>query len=232
MLAEESGHSAPQQLLADYSMTPGALPILRTPRTAGGEDTILQEAQNLLALQSMQTPLKGGDTTPLLSTTGLEGITPKKQAVQTPNVVLGTPFHTPGLTGPGATPKLVQTPRGAAVGAMTPGQTPLRDQLSINPEDSLAGFEDPRDASQQQMEVQAQLRSGLRGLPAPKNDFEIVVPENEPSVADKGELEAGFVEDAAEVDERAAQRRREEGKAVFSYNPILLVMVVCCSRGA
>lgn len=210
-LAEESGHSASQQLLADYSMTPGATPILRTPRTAGGEDTILQEAQNLLALQTMQTPLKGGDTTPLLGTGNFEGITPKKQVVQTPNVVLGTPFHTPSLSGPGATPKLAQTPRGAAGGAMTPaGQTPLRDQLNINPEDSVPDFGDPREASQQQMEARAQLRTGLRGLPAPKNDFEIVVPENEPSVAEVGELEASFEEDAAEVDERAAQRRREE----------------------
>ena len=213
-LAEESGHSASQQLLADYSMTPGATPILRTPRTAGGEDTILQEAQNLLALQTMQTPLKGGDTTPLLGTGNFEGITPKKQVVQTPNVVLGTPFHTPSLSGPGATPKLAQTPRGAAGGAMTPaGQTPLRDQLNINPEDSVPDFGDPREASQQQMEARAQLRTGLRGLPAPKNDFEIVVPENEPSVAEVGELEASFEEDAAEVDERAAQRRREEGES-------------------
>ena len=213
-------------------MTPGATPILRTPRTAGGEDTILHEAQNLLALQSMQTPLKGGDATPLLGTGGFEGINPKKQVVQTPNVVLGTPFHTPNLTGPGATPKLVQTPRGVVVGAMTPGgQTPLRDQLSINPEELLAGFEDPREANQQQMEARAQLRTGLRGLPTPKNDFEIVIPENDLPVAEVGEMEASFEEDAAEVDERAAQKRREEGEGSQMTFVLPLIAVVSSSRG-
>lgn len=54
---EEGGAS--QQLLADYSITPSATPILRTPRTPAGQDTILQEAQNLLALQHVATPLKG-----------------------------------------------------------------------------------------------------------------------------------------------------------------------------
>ena len=134
--------SASQQLLANYSMTPGATPgVFRTPRTPAHEDTILQEAQNIIALQNVQTPLKGGENVPLHETS-FEGITPRKQTVQTPNVVLGTPFRTPSQVGPGSTPKmLMQSPHSAGVapafGGMTPGQTPVRDQLSINPDDAL-----------------------------------------------------------------------------------------------
>jgi len=40
------------------------------------------------------TPLKGGENTPLHETS-FEGAMPKKQAVQTPNLVIGTPFRTP-----------------------------------------------------------------------------------------------------------------------------------------
>ena len=57
-LAGEDG-GASQHLLADYSITPSATPILRTPRTPATQDTILQEAQNLIALQNVATPLKG-----------------------------------------------------------------------------------------------------------------------------------------------------------------------------
>ena len=57
-LAGEEG-GASQHLLADYSITPSATPILRTPRTPASQDTILQEAQNLIALQNVATPLKG-----------------------------------------------------------------------------------------------------------------------------------------------------------------------------
>lgn len=52
-------NAASQHLLADYSVTPAATPVLRTPRTPANQDTILQEAQTILALQNVQTPLKG-----------------------------------------------------------------------------------------------------------------------------------------------------------------------------
>lgn len=108
------GSEASQHLLADYSVTPGATPALRTPRTPAAQDTILQEAQTILALQNVQTPLKGGENTPLHES-NFEGITPKKAAIQTPNMVLGTPFRTPGQGGVGSTPRSM-TPRGGAGG--------------------------------------------------------------------------------------------------------------------
>ena len=70
----------------------------------------------------------------------------------------------------------------------------------------------PSDPRQQQFELKAQLREGLRSLPVPRNDFEIVVPEKEDDVKmDVGEGREGYVEDAGDVDERTAQLRREEG---------------------
>jgi pre-mRNA-splicing factor CDC5/CEF1 len=208
------GSEASLHLLADYSVTPGATPSLRTPRTPAAQDTILQEAQNILALQNVQTPLKGGENTPLHDS-NFDGVTPKKAVVQTPNVVLGTPFRTPGTGGPGSTPRSM-TPRVGGVagsttpsaGYMTPGQTPVRDQLSINPEDTVATYSDPR---QQQYELKAQLVEGLRSLPAPRNDFEIVVPEQQhlEHMEDDGEG-AGYVEDAADIEERNAKLRKVE----------------------
>ena len=115
------GSEASQHLLADYSVTPGATPSLRTPRTPAVQDTILQEVQTILALQNVQTPLKGGENTPLHES-NFEGMTPKKALVQTPNMVLGTPFRTPGgQGGPGSTPRSM-TPRGGAGGGMTAGE--------------------------------------------------------------------------------------------------------------
>lgn len=115
------GSEASQHLLADYSVTPGATPALRTPRTPAAQDTILQEAQTILALQNVQTPLKGGENTPLHES-NFEGITPKKAAIQTPNMVLGTPFRTPGQSGAGSTPRSM-TPRvGAGGGTAVAGK--------------------------------------------------------------------------------------------------------------
>lgn len=47
-----------------------------------------------------------------------------------------------------------------------------------------------------------QLRQGLLSLPAPKNDFEIVLPENAEKELEEMETESGFTEDASEVDAR------------------------------
>ena len=48
---------ASDTLLQDYTVTPGAQ--MRTPRTPmAAQDKILQEAQNIMALQNTDTPLK------------------------------------------------------------------------------------------------------------------------------------------------------------------------------
>ena len=55
---------ASDTLLQDYTVTPSS--AMRTPRTPmAAQDKILQEAQNIMALQNTDTPLKGGMNTPL-----------------------------------------------------------------------------------------------------------------------------------------------------------------------
>lgn len=54
----------------------------------------------------------------------------------------------------------------------------------------------------QQKESLQQLRHGLLSLPAPKNDFEIVLPENAEKELEEMETDSGFTEDASDVDAR------------------------------
>ncbi|XP_027862619.1 cell division cycle 5-like protein [Xiphophorus couchianus] len=210
--AEESegGNSASSTLLSEYSVTNNMSTGLRTPRTPAAQDRILQEAQNLMALTNIDTPLKGGLNTPLHES-DFSGVTPQRQQVQTPNTVLSTPFRTPGpgQASDGMTPLAGgMTPRGTP--GLTPGRTPLRDKLNINTEDQLA---DPAFAKHVQKESLQQLRQGLMSLPVPKNDFEIVLPENAEKELEETEMESGFVEDSADIEARKqAQRDAEREK--------------------
>jgi len=127
----------------------------------------------------------------------------------TPLIGMGGDSTLRGGMTPGQTPR--QTPFQGATAAMTPSRTPVRDQLSINAETPGEMYEDMR---QQQLEIQTQLRVGLGSLPTPKNDFELVVPDD----ADDGEVgaaaggeEFGGVEDAADVEERREKEKKERG---------------------
>ncbi|XP_035981969.1 cell division cycle 5-like protein [Fundulus heteroclitus] len=219
--AEESegGNSASSALLSEYSVTNNMATGLRTPRTPAAQDRILQEAQNLMALTNIDTPLKGGLNTPLHES-DFSGVTPQRQQVQTPNTVLSTPFRTPGpgQASDGMTPIASgMTPRGTP--GLTPARTPLRDKLNINTEDQLA---DPAYAKHVQKESLQQLRQGLMSLPVPKNDFEIVLPENAEKELEETEMESGFVEDSADIEARKqAQRDAEREKELkLRHTPV------------
>ncbi|QQP51963.1 Uncharacterized protein FKW44_013463, partial [Caligus rogercresseyi] len=115
-------------LLADYNVAGAALPE-RTPRTPMPQgDKVLQEAQNIMALTNVDTPLKGGTNNELIQNGGhFSGVAPGKDSIRTPNTVLSTPFRNKeGLT-PGS---IRGTPSAG-------GTTPLRDKLSINAEGAL-----------------------------------------------------------------------------------------------
>lgn len=56
-----------------------------------------QEAQNIMALSNVDTPLKGGLNTPLHES-DFTSVTPRRQVSQTPNTVLASPFRTPAAT--------------------------------------------------------------------------------------------------------------------------------------
>ena len=64
------------------------------------DSMLVQEAQNIMALTNVDTPLKGGLNTPLHES-DFSGVTPRHQTAQTPNTLIQTPFRTPALRAPG-----------------------------------------------------------------------------------------------------------------------------------
>lgn len=178
------------QLIGDYQLTPD-LTKLRTPAMPEGQDSILLESQNLLALQLADTPLKGGQNAPLVETN--IGATPTQTKLQTPNTMFQTPFRTPQG-------ELITTPSRTLTTSGTPS---VRDKFSINPEEGFSALENKA----RQKDYLNQLKSGLSRLPAPKNDYEIVLPEEQESGREKEQIdvEMDVVEDQTDV-----ERREEE----------------------
>ncbi|XP_054720958.1 cell division cycle 5-like protein [Uloborus diversus] len=201
--AEESGNKVSETLLPDYNLTPTVLNS-RTPRTpATSRDTILMEAQNIMALSNVDTPLKGGLNTPLHES-DFSGVTPKRDVVSTPNNLLTNSFRTSSQS-TGNTPS--RTPGLKSLKEMTPGTTPLRDKLNINPEDHL-GFEDVVSAKNYKAESRNMLKKALTSLPLPRNDYEIVVPEDEHQEVEKEQSDLATVMDQADVDVQKQEEQR------------------------
>ncbi|MCP3666768.1 MAG: hypothetical protein GY696_30440, partial [Gammaproteobacteria bacterium] len=122
----------------------------------------------------------------------------------TPNTVLTTPYRTKeGQVG--LTPS--QTPTGKTPG-MTP--TPIRDKLAINPEDYVD------DGLLNRSEFSAELKMGLSSLPAPKNDYEIVVPEDGEDTVEMTDDNNTYIEDQADVDKRAEEIARKAREAALA----------------
>lgn len=149
--------------------------------------------------------------TPLLNP-DFSSVIPAANAIATPNTVLTTPFRSQRSDGTPLntsfnTPASLRTQNG------TLAPTPVRDKLSINPDDGLDGSETPA----VQKQVKEQLRAGLSTLPAPRNDYEIVVPEDE-TKEDGTEVPVDdVVEDQADIDARKQQEILEQSKLIFFY---------------
>ncbi|XP_019192776.1 PREDICTED: cell division cycle 5-like protein isoform X2 [Ipomoea nil] len=192
------GNAATRALVANYTQTPrqGMTPLRTPQRTpANKQDAIMMEAENQRRLSQSQTPLLGGEN-PMLHPSDFSGVTPKKKEIQTPNPLL-TPSATPG--GTGLTPRIGMTPSsdGYSFG-MTPKGTPMRDELHINEEMDMDGGKVGRSDSRRE------LRSGLQGLPNPKNEYQIVM---QPLPEESEEPEEKIEED---MSERIAREKAEE----------------------
>lgn len=97
--------------------------------------------------------------------------------------------------------------------------TPLRDSLNINDIDAMLPPQDARGAKARATMVRNELKEGLASLPAPTNEYQIVVPELPEDDEDAGEG-AGQEQDmddiiareeaARETEEAAAMRRRSK----------------------
>jgi len=90
--------------------------------------------------------------------------------------------------------------------------TPVRDKLNINAEDGLEVAETPYAARA----LQESLRSGLSRLPEPRNDYEIVVPEDE--AMEVQQQTTVSIEDQADVDARAlADQKAKRKLPIFPF---------------
>lgn len=196
-VALESGIETTDALLGDYSsITPQ---IAATPRTPALNDRIMQEAQTIMALTHVETPLKGGVNTPLHET-NFSSALPSSQVVATPNTVLMTPFRSARNADGSNTPGGFQTP-GAKANEKGETFTPslARDKLNINIEEFAA--ETPIALKNYQKQQKESLREKLTTLPTPRNDYEIVVPEDA-SEDDNENASESFIEDQADADAR------------------------------
>jgi pre-mRNA-splicing factor CDC5/CEF1 len=157
------------------------------------------EARNLRNMTIAQTPLLGEENTPIHAPanggTGFEGATPRHQVAFTPN-----PLATPGATD------------GASA---TPLRTPMRDNLSINPEDRSFAAGTPREIRMRVDSTKRSLQASFNSLPKPENNFELLVPDDE----GEDDTESGKVlseEDAAERDARIKRLKEEEERAALA----------------
>lgn len=186
--------------------------LLTTSNGASTEDTVLLEARNLRNMTEQQTPLLGDENneyneTPMRGT-GFSGVTPRSTVQATPNP-LATPFRRPGSDA-SATPRTGQVPEG------TPMRTPMRDNLAINPDATpmSAVAMTPRDEKMRAMQSRQKLRAGFSNLPAPRNEFELVDPEEEEAMPE--EEKKARAEDAAERDARHAAAQAEEQRKALA----------------
>lgn len=187
-------------LVSNYSRMIGATPI-RTPRAPAQEDHLANEIRNIRALTETQSSLLGGENAPLhegSSSTGFDGIAPRRQEIVTPNP-MATPFRQAGPGGlPGATP--LRTPR---------------DTLTINEKgDRQIVAQTPRDLQLAQNEVRNSLRAKLASLPKPKEtDFELELAPSEQ--AESAAQVAQYQEDQEEIDRRERQAQEAAAAAEF-----------------
>eukprot|EP01083_Nonionella_stella_P283330 964261_1 len=215
-------------LISQYNVDP--TPV-RTPRTPATSDNVLRDVQDLITLTTAPTPLAGGTNTPLHAERFAgKGAVPAYTPVRTPSAL--TPARgsltpsvgaiTPGRMTPGAGGR---TP-GSAIGSTTPfsaaGGTPLRDAMGINPMSGpfatpADGFMTPvsafaqkraqREEKRRAREARKKLAIGLKGLPAPQNNFNIIMPNIEPVELD--DVDEVMEEDAADRDAFRVERAQQ-----------------------
>ena len=170
----------------------------------------MREARNLRHMTTTQTPLLGDANVPLEERAGPISAMPSRTPTQTPNPLL-TPAHGRGAD-PAATPLRALGTSRSDIGR-TPLRTPQRDDLGLNADDgrsSVGGT--PRQAKLQMAAARNHLKLGLQSLPAPKNDFEIVVDDDHADEApnvDQTE-DADKAEDATIRNARIAKLKEEE----------------------
>ncbi|KAF8163052.1 pre-mRNA splicing factor component-domain-containing protein [Crassisporium funariophilum] len=207
------GNDASGRLLSDYEGLEAAR-MARTPRTAPQLDNVMVEARNLRNMTMVQTPLLGDENTPLHAGSGggsgFDSATPRHQVAFTPNP-LATPLRDGSLD-------ISATPRGqdrSGISA-TPLRTPLRDNLSINPEDYKVSGDTPRDQRLRVTSAKRALKAGFVNLPKPENNFELLVPDDDEEDDTSVPGTTLSEEDAADRDAKVKRLQKEEERKALA----------------
>lgn len=189
-------------LLGDYGRAPLAhVAESRSVRSERRDDNIMREALDLRRMQNMQTPLLQD------STDRDEGRDGAGETTQ--------PASRRMLQGR-ATPLPLQDSVSNAGSTATPLRTPLRDNLGLNVGDTSSMFSSaPQQARRSASAAKARLQQSLMRLPAPKNDFDIVLDEDGASLPQDDEQSEAVQHnlDASER-EKMAQRMKTEQAAL------------------
>ena len=200
-------HHASAALLGNYGSV--APTPLRTPRVAPSLDTVKLEAQNLAALQTMQTPLLGGANVSLHATS-FEGATPRRQVQPTPSLLKNafTPIRS---TGPVAFSRLnetrpFQTPLNVSSSKMDMASPSLDYPNALSDSDSITQKSSSRG-----------LLDGFNRLPRPRHEFEIEISDDTDRIEDQqrgtklqGEADSGkgfAIQDNVDDDEAGHRHR-------------------------
>lgn len=182
--------------------------MARTPRTAPEDDAVLREAKNLRSMTAAQTPLLGEMNAPLEEALGHAGSCPRSSVTQTPN-----PLFTPAR--PTSETLIDVTPRSACSSTKTSCRTSFRDSLGLN--DAVSSSDKaPLYDHRERLFAKQELLSGLRNLPRPKNDFELVFDDDDGDDEEDGDDLITISEDAADRDARLAHLREEERRRALA----------------
>jgi pre-mRNA-splicing factor CDC5/CEF1 len=181
--------SAATPMVGGASALPGGATPLRTPRA---ENTVLLAAADAAARNSLQTPLRGGET-PNMNLDRATTAMPVGGVTKTPSLKDAT----------GATPA-----RNAGGVGATPNATPAR----LFPGDEPSGKSSAVEKANHAMNVRAMLSN----LPAPENEVEISMPD-EPDVQEKVD---DFMVDQEELEKAAMKKALEmQSKAITQGLP-------------
>ena len=218
---EGAGADATRLLTHSYAdaYTPASFGVsqTRTPRVGGKQgDTVLEEAAAQALLLSRSSALTGGDSGYMEALGDFSGVTPKHAPTPTPNAIASGLTPAPsGAGGRGAAGGasargfVPGTPAGSVAGSIagsTFSTTSSRDAFGINEGGGMVDLNGLPQSARKRLERErrAAVAAQLSMLPAPVNEYKIVMPSVETGEeGEEGEAEP-MEEDAMDAVEREA----------------------------
>lgn len=218
---EGAGADATRLLTHSYAdaYTPASFGVsqTRTPRVGGKQgDTVLEEAAAQALLLSRSSALTGGDSGYMEALGDFSGVTPKHAPTPTPNAIASGLTPAPsGAGGRGAAGGasargfVPGTPAGSVAGSIagsTFSTTSSRDAFGINEGGGMVDLSGLPQSARKRLERErrAAVAAQLSMLPAPVNEYKIVMPSVETGEeGEEGEAEP-MEEDAMDAVEREA----------------------------